>query len=1529
MQALQDHYPVFEANQVLTNAHLNQIFDYLDEQQRLTRANLIGIGIVCGLELRVETQAAATIIHLSKGCGVTSEGYLLLEPEDVTLVSYRENFRVPPDPGYAPFLNPATQAQYPLWELFPAGEPNTSPLASPGNFLADKVLLLFLELKKEDLRNCSPVNCDDKGASVTTTVRRLLVTVADLARIVAAAHQLGRNLTGADLETALLARLNLPDLRLPRYDVPNTYPVTSEEVLGGFHAAFYENRLVQHTADALTAAYQAFKPVVETLYATNPFADFVARFGFLDAAPTTTAQVRFLQYYYDFFGDLLQAYEEFRWKGAELLCACCPDESLFPRHLMVGALVPQLVPDPTIYRQRFLGSAAVSDCEEHTTEAAQLFRRLVEMIARFTHPPPLTPANVADEQIRIVPSKLADVPLSEKAIPHYYLQTGTPPLFQLWSPQKTRRNRANQNLSYRANEYLPTAPAFVTNPLRYDLEPYNFLSIAGHLGKNYQNALRVLLALKARHRLPIDIIALRTGAFDEKMPLDLSKESAHFQDLETLYDTIREEILSSLAEGARLFYSVTIPRNTDPEGVVQLPLLKRYMPGLRYERGTVGAWFERNRATLLALPYIDVDQARVSDNTIWTVFCLLFQHAAAPPNEFYPHVVAVYYFSKLAELLPASLSAVGFENLENRYEDLLALARYFRSEAVENFPTDLAKFLPQEEVIDHFDQVLYSSRLEPLRAVRDEYKRRLREVKQQQFLGYFLRDNPGIQHKAGVPMGGTFILVYHDDPDPVPLFNLSEATRFTSNSDQLFTQSQINLSATALEFSQPAPATATSRLASAAEFSQPASATEIIQPAAAEISRPAPAAGIGETVSDSEINQLAPGAEINQPVQVTLGTEALFAALKRISTNAAFRVDPDVRLVLSTLTGAAPDLRAVLPGKGGEDAAKIIRETVDGLADGTVIADFYLPYLFRAEGGVQFVLPKSPPTFTVAVGCSNADQRAEVTLTPEGGMSPYSYKVDGGEFQPLRGSFLLAAGRHQLVIRDAEARESAPQPVVVAATLALLEPRYECVANRNEYVVTAQISGGTAPYTASRGTVTESRYVSDTLPGNQDVAVTITDSRQCLLTQTFNHSCLPPLAFTTQVGCTTANQVAPVAIRPTGGRAPYMVRVGSATASFQPVTDAFSLPVGTHTVVVRDSEGAVTTPQTVVVLPPLVLTATAFECQGTQTYRATIEIRGGLPPYTFNGQRLTSNVLTTEPTPSGRPVRVEVTDQNNCSAQLEVTHTCAQASASALPCDGVSRSNAYRLWVQPSPKDNAFRVYDPGGESLAFRYKGTDFSLPLSLVNMSNTKLSREFDTTVAATIEKLNKAIADKIGSGLVKLNYQRGDNDPFALLRIEHFVCETFSLSFDYSVGTPEPVQRLNVQYTNENDASGAPFDGVVFLDRSTDNQRTSLPAFDGAEINQTNGSTRRLCELPKIELRTEQGSFPQFSGTVTNIPEREVSTWIWEFPGLTPNGTVFLGKRVSPSLSQRTGRGRLTVITTAGCFGTVEFDYDFGNR
>src|SRR4051812_39050307 len=305
-----DHFPVFVANQVLTSQHLNDAFDYLDQQTRQTRSLLIGIGIVCGLEIKLGPQPA---ILLSRGCGVTSDGYLVVQPDDVTLVSYR-SYTLPPDLDYPPFKDPVAKTPYAMWEMFPAGEPNTTALDSPADFLSDKAVLLFLELKKLGLRNCSPNNCDDKGWEVTATLRRLLIRSADLDKIIAAANALGTSLTSSDIDTVLSARLNLPDLRLRRFDVPNSHPATSNDVYAAFLRIFRSAGLAQALGAALSAAYAAFRPLLVSTWPTDPFVNFGTTFGFLDSAPANTNQVRFLQYYVDLFDNLVRAYDEFRWK---------------------------------------------------------------------------------------------------------------------------------------------------------------------------------------------------------------------------------------------------------------------------------------------------------------------------------------------------------------------------------------------------------------------------------------------------------------------------------------------------------------------------------------------------------------------------------------------------------------------------------------------------------------------------------------------------------------------------------------------------------------------------------------------------------------------------------------------------------------------------------------------------------------------------------------------------------------------------------------------------------------------------------------------------------------------------------------------------------------------------------------------------------------------------------------------------------------------------------------------------------------
>ena len=258
-----------------------------------------------------------------------------------------------------------------------------------------------------------------QGAEVTTSLKRLLVKRSDLDKIIAAANALGSGLTSSDLASTLLEALELPDVRLPRFDVLSSSPSTSNHVYGAFLGVFHGVKLVQATGGALNATYAAFKPWCRQ--ATRPIRSgtFNAAFGFLDNAPATTAQVKFLRIM-SICSTTCCAPTMNSGGRARAHCACCPPDNLFPRHLMLGLLHTELVSQPVIYRHGFLASSAVSDCTGRTKELLRLFELLVEMTKRaLPMRRPLPKANDkarTDPQIRITPTSLG-APLSEQGDP--------------------------------------------------------------------------------------------------------------------------------------------------------------------------------------------------------------------------------------------------------------------------------------------------------------------------------------------------------------------------------------------------------------------------------------------------------------------------------------------------------------------------------------------------------------------------------------------------------------------------------------------------------------------------------------------------------------------------------------------------------------------------------------------------------------------------------------------------------------------------------------------------------------------------------------------------------------------------------------------------------------------------------------------------------------------------------------------------------------------------------------------------------
>ena len=70
-------YSKFNKNQLLTETQLNGFLDYFDDQDRLTRTSLSGVGIVCGFQIKTNEGDTISEIEITQGRGVTTDGDLV------------------------------------------------------------------------------------------------------------------------------------------------------------------------------------------------------------------------------------------------------------------------------------------------------------------------------------------------------------------------------------------------------------------------------------------------------------------------------------------------------------------------------------------------------------------------------------------------------------------------------------------------------------------------------------------------------------------------------------------------------------------------------------------------------------------------------------------------------------------------------------------------------------------------------------------------------------------------------------------------------------------------------------------------------------------------------------------------------------------------------------------------------------------------------------------------------------------------------------------------------------------------------------------------------------------------------------------------------------------------------------------------------------------------------------------------------------------------------------------------------------
>jgi hypothetical protein len=1077
-------YPVFEANQVLTNRHLNDLFEFLDEQNRLTRTNLIGIGVVCGLEFSVA--ADGTNITLNKGCGVTSAGYLAVVPDDPTtktpdsiVLETWKVYKTPADVAYPTFYR-ADGSQYDLWELFPDGEPDSTALF-PG-FLQDKVLLLFVECNRENLKTCSPNSCDDKGQEVTVTLRKLLIFRKDLDEIIAKANSGAAN---PGLQVNL--QLGLPDLRLRRFDVEYSGVDNAAEIFTAYHEILLEPQggapsLFQAVGRALSKAYHAFQPLVMADEATDPFTDHLAAVQSSFVTNYFTNSIIFTQYYYDFMGDLIAAYDEFRYKGLKLMALCCPSADLFPRHLMLGELQGS---GRKLYRHYFQASSAQLAQAALAAEVRQLFRRLVAMVRNFalpTFPMRGTPLNL----VRITPSRYGPDLLSQKAIPFYFrVNNGLPALFEQWSFEKTSTERATHNLSYHAEDY--PSPDFARNPLRYDIEPNNFFRIEGGIGLPWRDVAKDVLDKIRRFRLPFDVIALNADDFAvSKNPLP-----GHCidNDLDVIYKAWLKEAECLFKKKVGFFSSFNLAegrftrlaalsdesqptiggREVKGPGLTAVSNLAMFggssLSAMRFfpindavvtSGGSIGEALKPkldeqvSGGVSAADLVVNVNNALKDNEKVLTMNRQDYSVVVEAPT------LLIGAVAELTDAIPDESEELDIDLALTKYNGLKLAASRYLNDLVLLPPSNV--FIPpteRDKAVEELKGLLDNCLDQRLKELAVEIKRRRQLAAETIFFSNYVKKHPDIQHKAGVTVGGTFVLVFRETPNtPTPTGNVVTATDLRANL-------AVNTNATVLgREAKEVTATASSFL----------------------------------NIDKKKLNNLQ--AEMLSSAFVNAGLQFDFGNLVDAGV---FEINPEI------LTPRPKQLQ---------------------IPEGVVIADFFLPYRCCSDcPPVQFVLPPPRPAFTVSTTCPTPNG-AEATINIVAGEQPFEVKIGEGEnvpfvsLDPLKPIF-LPIGKTVLVVRDSQGGESMPVTVEIAPPLQFIsDPKgfeAECSQSGESFNLTILIAGGKAPFFVNGQpplSVVEAaggvQVLAGPFPSGTPLMIEVVDSSGCPgQSFAFEHSCRP------------------------------------------------------------------------------------------------------------------------------------------------------------------------------------------------------------------------------------------------------------------------------------------------------------------------------------------------------------------------------------------------------------------------------------
>ncbi|WP_300486239.1 hypothetical protein [Flavobacterium sp.] len=512
-------YRKFNVNQALTEGQLNEFIDYFEDQDRLSRTRLNGVGIGCGFETGFQTDIAGRIsvvnpaqpqqqeqfrfITISQGVGVTTDGDLITLRKNIPNSKTKEvkigdtKFKYA---YYRPYLDTykyphfySGNTQMSLLELFTeedyqaliakgATASTFHPVSGLQQQVRNKIVILYLESYSNEERPCENVDCDNNGAEQVADLKVLLANRSDMDFY--ALNSNGYDSIYQQYNNYQLLYEQLKNIEVPRVILDRN--VTTELAL----RTKFQNAIQSSTL--ITDLDASFNLIAEMFDIEMDFGGLSLR-DKLDQALNTSLYD--YQYRYDLLKDLVDTYNEIKGLVLHLKSECCPDMTAFQKHLLLGPLgAPLNQGDHTLYRHDFYNAPINTNEDENKEKLLSLANRFTLKLKNFQSfrgPIVITPSNTYVE-------------LGEKAIPFYY--NINQDLLEKWDFKKTKNYKEKYNLSYHKTNLA--TDDFIRNPLLYNMDHNDYYRVEGAVGMPYTIAMQNINALRDKYGLAFKVSGL-------------------------------------------------------------------------------------------------------------------------------------------------------------------------------------------------------------------------------------------------------------------------------------------------------------------------------------------------------------------------------------------------------------------------------------------------------------------------------------------------------------------------------------------------------------------------------------------------------------------------------------------------------------------------------------------------------------------------------------------------------------------------------------------------------------------------------------------------------------------------------------------------------------------------------------------------------------------------------------------------------------------------------------------------------------